>query len=177
MQRISIHRLTTFSRTALIVSTAAMAFSLACSKEKTEDAAVPVQATTVQKKEIQKIIAADAVLFPLQQAAIVPKISAPVAKFYVNRGNKVHKGQLLAVLENRDLAAAQEENKGAYEQAQAAYASGTGATLPEEIQKATGEAQSAKQEFEANTKLYESRQELFKQGALPRKDLDQAAVS
>jgi HlyD family secretion protein len=155
----------------------AIAFSFsACSHEKEEEAAVPVKAATVEKAAIQRVIAADAVLFPLQQAALVPKISAPVKTFYVVRGAKVHKGQLLAVLENRDLAAAQEENKGAFEQAEAAYVTGTSASLPEELQKATGDAQSAKEQLDAAQKLYDSRLELFKQGALPRKDLDQAAV-
>jgi multidrug efflux pump subunit AcrA (membrane-fusion protein) len=151
-------------------------FFTACSHEKVEEAAVPVKAATVQKAPIQRIVAADAVLFPLQQSALVPKISAPVKKFYVNRGAKVHKGQLLAVLENRDLAAAQEENKGAFQQAEAAYVTGTSASLPEELQKATGDAQAAKQALDAAQKLYDSRLELFQQGALPRKDLDQAAV-
>ncbi len=161
---------------ALACIVAVVIFCAACSKEKEEEAAVAVKAAAVQKAEIQKTVTADAVLFPLQQAALVPKISAPVKKFYVNRGSKVHKGQLLAVLENRDLAAAQEENKGAFQQAEAAYATGTAASLPEEIQKATGDAQSAKELFEAQKKVYESRQELFRQGALPRKELDQAAV-
>ena len=56
--------------------------------------------------------------------------------FYVNRGSRVHRGQLLAVLENRDLAAAEVENKGAYEQAQATYGLETTSALPEEWQKA-----------------------------------------
>jgi multidrug efflux pump subunit AcrA (membrane-fusion protein) len=158
-----------------LVSLTALLFT-ACSHEKVEEAAVPVKAAAVQKAPIQRIVAADAVLFPLQQSALVPKISAPVKKFYVNRGAKVHKGQLLAVLENRDLAAAQEENKGAFQQAEAAYVTGTSASLPEELQKATGDAQAAKQALDAAQKLYDSRQELFQQGALPRKDLDQAAV-
>jgi multidrug efflux pump subunit AcrA (membrane-fusion protein) len=148
----------------------------ACSHEKVEEAAVPVKAAAVQKAPIQRIVAADAVLFPLQQSALVPKISAPVKQFYVNRGSKVHKGQLLAVLENRDLAAAHEENKGAFEQAEAAYVTGTTSVVPEELQKATGDVQSAKEQLDAAQKLYDSRLELFKQGALPRKDLDQAAV-
>ncbi len=149
----------------------------ACSHEKVEEASVPVKAATVQKSGIQRVVTADAVLFPLQQAALVPKISAPVKVFYVNRGSKVRKGQLLAVLENRDLAAAKEENKGSFEQAEAAFVTGTAAGLPEELQKATSDAQSAKEQFDAQQKLYDSRQELFKQGALPRKDLDQAGVS
>jgi RND family efflux transporter MFP subunit len=45
------------------------------------------------------------------------------------------------------------------------------------MQKATSDAESAKQLYDAEQKLYDSRQELFKEGALPRKDLDQATVS
>jgi multidrug efflux pump subunit AcrA (membrane-fusion protein) len=148
-----------------------------CFEEKKEEPVVAVKAARVTKTAIERVISADAVLFPLQQAALVPKISAPVKAFYVNKGSKVHKGQLLAVLENKDLAAAQEENKGAYEQAEAAYATGTASTLPEEVQKATSDMESAKQLYDAQQKLYDSRQELFKEGALPRKDLDQATVA
>ena len=117
-----------------------------------------------------------AILFPRQQAAIVPKISAPVQKFLVKRGSPVHEGQLLAVLENRDLSAAAQENKGAYDQAQAAYETTTGASLPEEIQKAEADAQQAQQALDAQEKVFQSRQQLFEQGALPRKELDQSRV-
>jgi multidrug efflux pump subunit AcrA (membrane-fusion protein) len=158
-----------------LTSLTALSFT-ACSHEKVEEPTVPVKAAAVEKAPIQRIVAADAVLFPLQQSALVPKISAPVKQFYVNRGAKVHKGQLLAVLENRDLAAAHEENKGAFEQAEAAYVTGTTSVVPEELQKAAGDVQSAKEQLDAAQKLYDSRLELFKQGALPRKDLDQAAV-
>jgi HlyD family secretion protein len=162
---------------ALIVLAIVLSALSACSHEKTQEAAVSVKAENAEKATIQQVITADAVLFPLQQAALVPKIAAPVKEFYVNRGSKVLKGQLLAVLENSDLAAAREDNKGAFEQAEATFATGTAASLPEEIQKASGDAQSAKQMYDAEQKLYESRQDLYKQGALPRKDLDQANVS
>jgi len=160
-----------------LVGSAIAIFSVGCSKEKTEEAAVHVTAATVQKGTIQHVVEADAVLFPLQQAAIVPKITAPVKRFLVKRGSRVHKDQLLAVLENQDLAAATEENKGAFEQAEAAYVTSTAASLPEEVQKATSDEQSATEQYEAEQKVYDSRQDLFKQGALPRKDLDQARVT
>src|SRR5689334_23267275 len=76
----------------------------ACSKVPAEkEPTVAVQAETAEKKTLHQTISAQAILFPLQQAAITPKISAPVSKFLVNRGNPVRAGQLLAVLENRDL--------------------------------------------------------------------------
>lgn len=155
----------------------ALGFMPGCAKEKAEEAVVNVQVATVEKKTLQRTLEADAILFPLQQSAIVPKITAPVKKFYVNRGSRVRKGQLLAVLENRDLAAAAQENRGAFHQAQAAYATTTAASLPEEIQKSQLDVQVAKEALEAAQKVFDSRQNLFKQGALPRRDLDQASVN
>ena len=161
----------------LFVATA-LIFSAGCSRDSADkEPVVSVQVAPVNKTTIQRTVTAEAILFPLQQSAITPKISAPVRTFYVKRGAKIHKGQLLAVLENRDLAAAAEENKGTYEQAQAAYTTTTAASLPEEIQKAKLDVQAAKQTLEAEEKVYRSRQDLFQQGALPRKELDQAGVS
>jgi len=152
-------------------------FLSSCAKDSGEkEPAVPVQVITVEKKTLQHTVTAEAVLFPLQQAAITPKISAPVRAFYIKRGSKVRKGQLLAVLENGDLAAAAQENKGSYDQAQAAYETTTVSDLPQEVQKAQLDAQAAKQLFEAQQKIYNSRQDLFQQGAMPRKELDQAGV-
>ena len=149
-----------------------------CGKsDKEEGAIVSVQAAPAQKSEISRVVAAEAIIFPIAQSAITPKINAPVRKFLVTRGQKVHKGQLLAVLENRDLAAVAMDNRGAYDQAQAAYETNVGATLPEDIQKAELDVQTAKQALDAQEKLSASREDLFKQGALPRKDLDQAAVA
>jgi HlyD family secretion protein len=136
-----------------------------------------VQAARVQRASIERVVRAEGVLYPLEEAAVTPKVNAPVARFYVNRGSRVHKGQLLAELENRDLAASVLENKGTYEEAQASYTSTVRASLPQELGKARLDVLGAKESLEAEKKLYESRKSLYKQGALPRKELDQAAVS
>ena len=155
-----------------------LAAALGCSRgEKETEPTVTVQVAPAAVKPIQEIIQAEAVLYPLHQAALVPKVTAPVRKFYVNRGSKVRAGQLLAVLENRDLAAAATENRGAYEQAEAAYSTTTSASLPEEIQKAELDLKAAKANLDAEQKVYDSRVTLFNQGALPRKELDASAVS
>ncbi|HET8826932.1 MAG TPA: efflux RND transporter periplasmic adaptor subunit [Terriglobales bacterium] len=166
----------TRSFSAMAAATA-LCVACACSGEPKEtEPAVPVQIVSVTKANLQQTITSDAVVFPVAQSAIVPKISAPVKKFYVNRGSHVRAGQLLAELENRDLAAAAQENRGAYDQAQATYATATAADIPQELQKAQLDAQAAKQTYDAAQKVYDSRKELFQQGALPRKELDQAGV-
>src|SRR5438874_13741098 len=84
-----------------------LCFTVGCSKEGTApEPVVTVKAAQVKRAPISRVITSEALLYPLQQSVIVPKISAPVKKFYVNRGAKVRQGQLLALLEHRDLAAA-----------------------------------------------------------------------
>ena len=73
----------------------------------------PCRLSVPKQGPIAEHIPADAILTPLAQAAIAPKISAPVKKFYVQRGAHVKEGQLLATLESGDLAAAALDNKGA----------------------------------------------------------------
>jgi HlyD family secretion protein len=160
-----------------LVALVGMLLTVGCSSDKGDtEPTVTVQVAAVEKTTIQHTIKTQAILFPRQQAAIVPKISAPVQKFLVKRGSAVHAGQLVAVLENRDLNAAAQDTKGSYDQAQASYATTTGASLPEEIQKAEADAQQAQQALDAQEKVFQSRQQLFDQGALPRKELDQSRV-
>jgi multidrug efflux pump subunit AcrA (membrane-fusion protein) len=105
------------------------------------------------------------------------KISAPVQKFYVNRGDHVKEGQLLAVLENRDLTAAANESKGALDQAESNLRMTSGATVPESVVKAQTDVTADKEAVDAAKKVYDSRVDLFKQGALARRLADEAQVS
>ena len=147
------------------------------SSEKEKAPVVNVEVTPARRAPISEIISAEALVFPLQQAIITPKITSTIKTFEVQRGSRVRKGQLLAVLENADLSAASEQSKGEFEQAQAGYIATTGASLPEQIQKAELDAASAKAAFNAQQTMYDSRKALFDQGALPRRDLDSAEVA
>ena len=146
-------------------------------KSADKEPVIAVQAVNVQRGPIEQVIRAEAVIFPRNQAAITPKIIAPVREFLVNRGSRVHKGQLLAVLENRDISASVQENKGNLDQAEAAYSTTMASGLPEELRKAELDAKSAHEALDAAQKVYDSRQQLFSQGALPRRDLDLGSVA
>jgi len=149
-----------------------------CAKQESEpQPVVTVQTAPVQKTSLQQVVSTEAVLFPKNEAAMTPKVVAPVSKFYVSRGSHVRKGELLAVLENSDLSAAVTENKGVLEQAQAQYETTTRASLPEDMKKAELDARAAKENLDAQQKVFESRQKLYQEGALPRKELDQTAVA
>lgn len=156
----------------------AFGFASGCAKEEKEkEPEVSVQTTPAEKEDISQIVNAEAVIFPLQQATVAPKITSTIKQFLVQRASKVRKGQLLAVLENADLSAAAESSRGDFEQAEAAYTTTVTSSLPQQIQKAQLDADSAKSAFEAADKVYNSRKDLFQQGALPRRELDAAEVA
>lgn len=153
--------------------------SAACAGKETPTPApeVTVQAATVQRKAIQNVVSSEAVLYPRNQASIVPKISAPIEKFYVNRGDRVHAGELLAVLENKDLTAAVEQAEGTYEQAQAAYATATRVSVPQQVQTAQLNVKATKQAADAESLVYQSRLKLYRSGAIARNLLNQSHVA
>ena len=73
---------------------------------------VTVQAAKPEIASISEQIQGDAILSPLAEAALSPKISAPVKKFYVQRGSHVRTGELLVTLEDRDLQGTALDNQG-----------------------------------------------------------------
>jgi multidrug efflux pump subunit AcrA (membrane-fusion protein) len=148
-----------------------------CKKEAAPETQVTVQAEHPEQGAIAEHITADAILAPLAQAAIAPKISAPVRKFYVQRGSKVKEGQLLATLENADLAAAALDNKGSYMAAEAAYATATRAQVPEDTLKAESDVAQAKANLDLNLSIVKNRKQLFAEGAIPGRDLDTAQAA
>ncbi|MBZ5662166.1 MAG: efflux RND transporter periplasmic adaptor subunit [Acidobacteriia bacterium] len=146
-------------------------FLWGCSKPGEEEVTptVTVQVDAAQKGPIQLKVSSDAVLYPKDQAAIVPKVVSPVKKFYVDRGTHVKAGQLLAELENQDLTGAHQKSQGGYQQAEATYLM--------EVQKAEQDLKFAKQSLDAAQKLYDSRQAMFKEGAVSAKDVEDSRLS
>ena len=137
-------------------------------------AVVSVVTTHPVRGTIAEHITADALLAPVAQAAISSKITAPVRKFYVQRGSRVHAGELLVTLENSDLAAAAMDTQGTYTAAQATYERSTRAQVPEEYQRAELEVLQSKANLDLNLSIVRSRKQLFDQGAIPGRDLDTA---
>jgi multidrug efflux pump subunit AcrA (membrane-fusion protein) len=91
----------------------------------------------------------DAVLYPRDQAAIVPKVVSSIKKWYVDKGGHVKAGQLLGELENQDLAGAAMKSRGGYAQAETAY--------QQALQKTGQDFKFAKQSLDYSTSRARSR--------------------
>lgn len=149
---------------------ASLLFSACSAKQENEVApTVTVQVDAAEKEPIERKVIAEAALYPLDQAAIVPRVSSPVKKFYVDRGSKVKVGQLLAELENQDLTGAQMKSQGGYVQAEATYQM--------QVQKAAQDLKLAKEQLDSQQRLYDNRQALYKEGAVSAKDVEDASVA
>ncbi len=125
------------SESAVIVIATALLLAGCTKKQEAEapEPPTPVQVETVRKGPIDRIISADAILYPVNQSSPTAKISAPIKRVLVNRGDHVKAGQVLVELEIADLAASASESKSLYGQAQAALQTVTGATVVEDKNK------------------------------------------
>ena len=158
------------ARTLVVLVSAGMLFSGCGSKAEEEPTpTVTVQVDAAEKGPIQRRVVTDAVLFPRDQAAIVPKVVSPVKKWMVERGSHVKAGQLLGELENQDLAGALVKSQGGAAQAQTSYEMA--------VQKGAQDLKFAKQSLDSAQKLFDNRTVLFKEGAISAKDLDDASVA
>ncbi|HEY0795830.1 MAG TPA: efflux RND transporter periplasmic adaptor subunit [Acidisarcina sp.] len=168
-----------WSRQTMMAAGMAVILVAGCNKaaDTTPEPVVTVQAAHPEQGPISEHITADAVLAPLTQAALSPKISAPVRKFYVQRGSHVRAGELLATLENRDLQAAALDNEGTYTAAQATYETQTKAQVPEDYKKAQLDLTQAEANLKLNQSIVDGRKSLFAQGAIPGRDLDTATAA
>jgi HlyD family secretion protein len=164
-------------RCATAILAAAMAAS--CGRKSETEAApvVTVDVAPVLLSPIQRTIRTQGVLYPLQQAAIAPKITAPIKKNHVQRGARVRAGQLLLELESRDLAGAATESRAALDLAAATFETTSKGTVPQEVQKAELDARAAKDALDAQQAIFESRRSLYKEGAVAQKDVNEAQAN
>ena len=165
------------TKACLLIAACLLAGGCSKKEEAEPEPIAPVQVTPARQDSIRRLVQADGVAFPLDQVSVAAKISAPVQKFYVNRGDHVTAGQLLATLESHDLTANAAESQGQLAQAEANLRSTSGASIPEQLIKAQTDVRADTEQRDAAKKLLDSRQKLFTDGALARKQVDEAQVA
>jgi multidrug efflux pump subunit AcrA (membrane-fusion protein) len=145
-----------------------------CEQKKDEPPEKPTVAVKVARAEITnlpQVIAAPATLFPREQANITSRIAAPIRELRAKKGDTVNRGQALAVLENRDIVAQQREAQAALQDAEENLKKTVGAMLPADVERARGQVETTRAALDQAQKNFERRQQLFKQGAIPQRDL------
>ena len=149
------------------------------SKPETEAEVTPVVSVKVAKAE-KGIIAAPVVavgtIWPREKADVSAKISAQIKTMPLLKNKVVRAGEVIAVLESRDLQAQRAEAVAALNQARAEERSLITGTIPKtnaEDQKALNDARAKVNNARA---LYDRRLALYEKGGISKKDLEAAQL-
>ena len=133
---------------------------------------VGVRVAKVTKETIAAPVSAVGTIFPREQATVAAKISAQIRSMGLLKNQVVRAGQVIAVLESRDLVAQRNEAIAALNQERANERSVTTGTIPQtnaQDQKALRDAQAKVRTARAT---YERRLVLFQKGGISTKDLE-----
>ncbi len=135
---------------------------------------VPVETTALTVR-----ITASGTVEPVQTVNLSPKTSGIVEQLFVEQGDRVEEGQLIAQMESRDIEAQRRQREAAVTEAAAQLADVQRGTDAEEIAQAEAAVQAAAaqvQDAQARLDLAESQmvrnQQLQAQGAISRDELD-----
>ena len=145
-----------------------------CGQKKEETPEKPVVAVKVARAELAElpqVVTAPGTLFPREQSNIAARITAPIRELRAKKGDTVTVGQVLALLENRDILAQQREAQAAVQDAEANLQKIVGGTLPTDIERARGQVETTQAALDQAQKNFERRQQLFQQGAIPQRDI------
>jgi HlyD family secretion protein len=145
-----------------------------CGSHSEEAPPKPVVEVKVAKAELADVkmtVRAPAFVFAREQANIGARITAPIRKLLVRKGDNVAAGQVLAQLDNRDVLAQRAEAEASVADAEANLQRVTSGTVPTEVERARGQVATTEAALNQAQKFYERRRHLFEQGAIPQRDL------
>jgi HlyD family secretion protein len=132
---------------------------------------VTVKVARAETADVQLTIQAPATIFPREQANISARTTAPILNLKVRKGDNITAGQVLAVLESKDVEAQHAEATANVADAEATLQKTSAGTVPADVERARGQLQSAEAARNQAQKNYDRRKDLFSQGAIPNRDL------
>jgi multidrug efflux pump subunit AcrA (membrane-fusion protein) len=133
---------------------------------------VSVKVVKAEKGEIAAPVSAVGTIWPREKADVAAKISAQIKQMALLKNKVVHAGEVIAVLESRDLQTQRAEAVAALNEARANERSLITGTIPKtnaEDQKALLDARAKVNNTRAT---YERRRTLFEKGGISKKELE-----
>lgn len=135
--------------------------------------ALDVEAAQAQRRDIATYLTLDGQVSPLEESTLSFQQSGPVSAVYVNQGDPVSAGELLAKIDDSTLRAQLAQVEAQIAQA-SSQAQSSALNVPITQQQTTQAAASAKAAL-ANAKLtYDQDLQLYKQGYVSQSQLEQA---
>ena len=166
---------------ALVAIAALLAFLLGRKKApEAEEEANPTVSVKVAKAErgpIAATVTALGTIFPKEQATVSSKIASQIKSMAILKNKQVRAGEVLAVLETKDLHAQMAEAEGALQEARHSLEGLSLGTIPQtaaQDDKAIRDAQANLRNAKAT---YDRRVVLFSQGGISKKDVEASELA
>ena len=121
---------------------------------------VTVKLAKAETADIPITVTSPATIFPREQANITARLTAHIRELRAHKGDAVRAGQILALLENQDLAAQRNEAIASVADAQASLEKVAAGTLPSDIERARGQVATAEAAYQQAQKIYDRRKQL-----------------
>jgi multidrug efflux pump subunit AcrA (membrane-fusion protein) len=135
-----------------------------------------VNAATAQRHDIATYITLDGQIAPLEQATLSFQQSGPISAIYVNVGDRVHAGQLLAQIDPSTLRAQLAQAEATASQASAS-ARGSQIGLPVAQTSNVATLSASKGGLDNARLVYTQDQQLFKEGYVSQQQLEAARAA
>jgi len=140
--------------------------------EEEANVTVSVKVAKAERGPIAATVTALGTIFPKEQATVSPKIASQIKSMGIIKNKQVKAGEVLAVLETRDLQAQVAEAQGALQEARHSLQGLSTGSIPQtnaQDEKAIREAQANLRNAKAT---YDRRIVLYGQGGISKKDVE-----
>src|SRR5712692_6338608 len=138
---------------------------------------VSVHVAKAERESIAAEVTALGTIFPLQEATVSSKIASQIKQMALLRNKAVRAGEVLAVLEARDVQAQRAEAAAAAQEARVNLRNVTGGTIPQTAAQDEKALRDARANVANARSVYERRLRLYEQGGISKKDLDASQLS
>lgn len=127
----------------------------------------------VKTQDLSVRISASGTATPLQEVNLSPKTSGRLAQLYVDQGDRVEQGQILAQMDEREIQTSLDQSTANLAQAEARLALARAGSRPEEIAQAEAQVDVAQSQATLTREQSKRYQNLATQGAISRDQLEE----
>jgi multidrug efflux pump subunit AcrA (membrane-fusion protein) len=167
---------------AVLIAAAIIVFVIvkkkgAAQSEEENKVTVSVKVAKAERGPMAATVTALGTIFPREQATVSAKIASQIKTMGILRNKQVKAGEVLAVLETKDLQAQKAEAEGALQEAQHSLEGMSLGAIPQtnaQDEKAIREAQANLKNAKAT---YDRRIVLFDQGGISKKDVEASELA
>lgn len=145
--------------------------------EKKEEAVVSVKAAKAEIGEIGREFTAIGTVAPSEQSTVSASISAQITQMRLLKNVTVQKGEVLAVLASRDLAAQRSEAQAAVDEARLGLQTVQNVTIPQTSAQVEKDLSDAKAVADNARATYDRRKDLYAKGGLSLKELESSHLA